>query len=166
MNAILKKISSYNLFNYLLPGVLFVVIVSRITSYDLLVDDIVLGAFVYYFLGLVTSRIGSLVVEPAFKWFKFVEFAPYESFIRAEKEDGKIAVLSEANNMYRTFISLFGMILLACVWESLTQSVAWIQSAEAYLITVVMIFLFALSYRKQTSYITNRISARKHDDHH
>jgi hypothetical protein len=64
MKEILDKLSSYNLFNYLLPGIIFVVLASEITRYSFIHDDIVIGAFLYYFIGLVISRFGSLAIEP------------------------------------------------------------------------------------------------------
>lgn len=67
MKDLLDKISSYNLFNYLFPGILFAVISKEFTSYSLLQDNLIVGAFIYYFIGLVVSRFGSLVIEPASK---------------------------------------------------------------------------------------------------
>ena len=64
MKDLLDKLSSYNLFNYLFPGVLFAAFGDRLTSYSLLIDDIMIGFFIYYFIGLVISRLGSLFLEP------------------------------------------------------------------------------------------------------
>jgi hypothetical protein len=57
MKELLDKISSYNLFNYLLPGVLFATLAEYLTSYHLVQDDLVVGAFVYYFMGLVVMAV-------------------------------------------------------------------------------------------------------------
>lgn len=113
MKELLDKLSSYNIFNYLLPGILFSVIASNTTELDLIQKDLFVGVFVYYFVGLVISRFGSLLVEPLLKKTNFLKFADYKEFIRASEKDKKIEVLSEANNMYRTFISTF--LLLARV---------------------------------------------------
>ena len=77
MKDLLDKISSYNIFNFLLPGVVFAVFVSKTTSFKLMQEDVLSGAFVYYFVGAVISRIGSLVVEPGLKATKLVTFASY-----------------------------------------------------------------------------------------
>ena len=50
MEEILEKISSYNLFNYLLPGILFAVISKEITTYSFLHENIIIGLFLYYFI--------------------------------------------------------------------------------------------------------------------
>src|SRR5882724_7967172 len=112
LNELLNKISSYNLFNYLLPGILFAVIASKLTRYSFLERDVIVAAFLYYFIGLVVSRFGSLVVEPLLKRSGFIKFADYKSFVAASKQDSKIELLSEANNTYRTLCALFILLLL------------------------------------------------------
>ena len=67
MKELLDKLSSYNIFNYLLPGILFSVLASKTTELNLIQIDIILGVFVYYFIGLIISRIGSLIIEPILK---------------------------------------------------------------------------------------------------
>ena len=64
LKELLSKLSSYNLFNYLLPGVIFVAVASKVTRYSFIQEDIVMGLFLYYFIGLVVSRFGSIVIEP------------------------------------------------------------------------------------------------------
>src|SRR5436190_18350950 len=98
MKELLDKISSYNLFNYLLPGVLFAALADIVTSYKFVQPDLLVGAFVYYFFGLVISRLGSLVIEPLLKALSFLHFASYEDFIAVSQKDAKLEVLSEVNN--------------------------------------------------------------------
>ena len=112
MKELLDKISSYNLFNVLLPGILFAVIAKAFTPYLFIQENIIVGAFVYYFIGSVISRFGSLIIEPLLKKIKFLKFADYKDFVSASKEDPKIDILSETNNMYRTFCSMFVLLLL------------------------------------------------------
>ena len=87
MKDILSKISSYNLFNYLLPGIVFSVLAERITTYKIIQTDIIVGLFLYYFCGLVISRIGSLIIEPAMKRVSFIKFAPYKDYVRVSAKD-------------------------------------------------------------------------------
>ena len=70
MKELLDKISSYNLFNYLLPGILFVCISKQFTDYDFIQDNDFIGAFLYYFIGMVISRFGSLCLSPLIDWTK------------------------------------------------------------------------------------------------
>lgn len=111
MNEIFDKISSYNIFNYLLPGTLFAAISDEYSSYSFIQDDVLLGVFYYYFIGLVISRVGSLVIEPFLKKIGFLKFTEYEKFLTASQVDEKLDELSEANNMYRTMCSLFILFL-------------------------------------------------------
>ena len=85
MKDLLEKLSSYNIFNYLLPGVVFVAISSSLTGYSLIQDDIVIGVFLYYFIGLVISRIGSILVEPVLKGLGFLHFSEYRDYSGCQK---------------------------------------------------------------------------------
>ena len=62
MKELIDKISSYNLFNYLVPGVLLAFAADKFTAYSLVQSDLLIGAFLYYFIGLVASRFGSLAL--------------------------------------------------------------------------------------------------------
>ena len=159
MKELLDKISSYNLFNYLLPGVLYAFIASELTTVNLIQKDLIVGAFLYYFIGLIISRIGSIIIEPLLKYLSFIRFADYKEFVQASKKDSKIEILSEANNMYRTFISLFltlGFTVLYSFFELKYPFIReWVLGSVIFLIFIM--FLFA--YRKQTKYITKRIKS-------
>ena len=76
MKELLDKLStSYNLFNYLLPGTIFVAAAQRISAHTFKDENIVVELFLYYFIGMVISRVESLAIEPALKKLKFIEFA-------------------------------------------------------------------------------------------
>ncbi|HZW25907.1 MAG TPA: hypothetical protein VFF26_10525 [Gallionella sp.] len=158
MKDILDKIGTYNIFNYLLPGVLFAVLVTQQTKYNLLQQDVLAGAFVYYFIGSVVSRIGSLVVEPLFKRLRFVSFVPYSDFVSASKADPKIEILSEANNMYRTICALFVCVAITYGYESAAERFPHLNDALPVVLVVGLLVLYSFSYKKQTVYINKRIS--------
>jgi hypothetical protein len=157
MKDLLDKISSYNLFNYLFPGIIFVVISSKITEYSFLQENLILGAFVYYFIGLVISRFGSLLIEPTLTNISFLKFAGYKDFISASKDDPKIELLSEVNNMYRTLCSLFVVLLLFKLYVMLELKLPGLKPYNLYILLVVLLITFLFSYRKQTSFIKERI---------
>jgi uncharacterized BrkB/YihY/UPF0761 family membrane protein len=142
-----------------LPGVLYVYIASELTSVDLVQKDILAAAFLYYFIGLIISRIGSTIVEPLLKKLSFIKFAEYKDYVKASQKDPKIEILSEANNMYRTIISLFLTIGLTMLYSILVikhpDIKNWLIAA-----TILSIFtMFLVAYRKQTNYITKRIKS-------
>lgn len=159
MDKIIDKISTYNLFNYLLPGVLFVVLAKSFLFVDLTQGDIVLDVFIYYFVGLVISRFGSLVIEAPLKKVKFLKFAKHEDFISASKNDPKLEVLSQENNMYRTFIAMFVLLLLSKLYFYIQTIYPFLQNYDFYILTSILLVMFLYSYRKQTIYIFKRINS-------
>lgn len=157
MGDLVSKLSSYNLFNYLLPGVLFAAIADRLTPYRFLQDDLIAAFFVYYFIGLVISRIGSIIIEPIFKYFKFVTFVEYDKFVLASNNDKKIDELSEANNMYRTLCTMFILVILLYAIGSVVEVYPKLSSLSAITGLVALLILFVFAYRKQTAYVVNRV---------
>lgn len=164
MKELLEKLSSYNIFNYLLPGIVFVAISKSLTKYDFIQEDIVIGVFLYYFIGLVISRIGSIVVEPILKWTKFVKFSEYRDYVEASGKDKLIEVLSESNNMYRTFLSLFLSLSFLKVFEFFSERFKCLNIISPEVAIVGLLLLFAFSYRKQTAYITKRVDSVKNKE--
>ncbi|MGR5242063.1 hypothetical protein ACPV36_14295 [Photobacterium damselae] len=158
MNELLAKISSYNLFNYLFPGALFVVLLEELTQFSLRQDDLVLGVFFYYFIGLVISRIGSVLVEPVLKKLRIVKFADYADYLVASKEDGLIVTLSEQNNMFRTLCSVMLCLGGAKVWEFYSLQAPWFSDNMEAIVIGGLGVLFVLAYRKQTAYISTRVA--------
>ena len=161
MKDLLEKLSSYNLFNYLLPGIVFVVILKGITSYSLLQENFVIGVFVYYFIGLVISRFGSLVIEPLLRKLTFLKFADYKEFVSVSKKDEKIELFSEINNMYRTLCSMFILLILLKFYEWMEIQTPILKDWSNYILITLLLFMFLFSYRKQTQYITKRIKANE-----
>lgn len=161
MKEILEKISSYNLFNYLLPGTVFVFILSKISNFNLIQKDLLIGGFLYYFIGLIISRIGSVIIEPILSKISFIKFADYSDFVTYSKVDSKIDILSESNNMYRTMISLFLCLLLTRLYQWLSGLIGLGEHTGSTILLLLVLILFLFSYRKQTNYITKRIVANK-----
>ncbi|MDK2772129.1 MAG: hypothetical protein KYX68_07905 [Flavobacterium sp.] len=162
MKEIIDKISSYNLFNYLFPGIIFVIILREITKYDLVQENNFLGAFLYYFIGLVISRFGSLVIGAILqsKKLNFIKFADYKDFIFASDKDQKIELFSEINNMYRTLISLFCLLLLSKLYQTISDWLNISENLSYILLIIVLIAIFVFSYRKQTGFVVKRVTSR------
>ncbi|HTY39355.1 MAG TPA: hypothetical protein VMH23_19720 [Bacteroidota bacterium] len=159
MKELMDKLTSYNLFNYLLPGVIFVVISKELLGRDFSQENILLGGFLYYFIGMVISRIGSLIIEPILKKVSFLKFADYGNYVTASKKDEKIDLLSEVNNSYRTIVALFvsllslrGYVWCSGVWPVLSEH-------HALIATVFCLAIFLFSYRKQSDYVRKRVDA-------
>ena len=158
---ILSKLSSYNLFNYLLPGVIFVAVAGKFTRYSFVQQDIVIGLFLYYFIGLVISRFGSLAIEPFLRQLSFLTFTDYKDFAAASKKDEKLEILSEVNNTYRTLCSLFTLLLLLKVYEKIEDRFFALKDWSGIILLALLLVMFLFAYRKQTLYIIKRIKTNE-----
>lgn len=159
MDELVKRISSYHIFNFLVPGTVFAYLFNTFVYSDLSIiqNDLFLAFFVYYFIGSIISRVGSVFLS---KWidkiFK-IKKVQYSEYISAESKDSKIDILSEINNMYRTFFSLF-FILSALSIIPLIHN----YNIKSLIISCVFFGLFLLyvfSYKKQTNFIVKRVQA-------
>lgn len=159
MSDFLDKLSSYNLFNYLLPGTLFAGIGTACSSYDFIHENLFIAVFVFYFIGLIISRIGSLALEPLLKKLKFLEYADYAAYVRASLKDKTLGQLSETNNMYRTLCSFILCLVFLVGFDALGAVFLPLKASAPYLLVVGLLLLFLFSYRKQTRYIVSRIRA-------
>lgn len=86
MKDLIDKLTTYNIFNYLFPGVLFVVLAKATTDYNFIQENNFLGAFLYYFIGMTISRFGSVVIEPILRKINFVKFRDYQEYAKASKQ--------------------------------------------------------------------------------
>jgi len=159
MKDLLDKMSSYNLFNYLFPGIVFCVVSETVSGYDLVQPNIVIGIFLYYFVGLVVSRFGSIIIEKILTGLKIVIFAPYSKFIAASKIDPKIEILSESNNMFRTLIAMLICLGLLKLYSFLENATPIFIDFRFPVLGIILLIILVISYKKQTGYITKRIDA-------
>lgn len=159
MEELIKKLEAYNIFNFLLPGIIYVYAMKYYIHINMIFDDIVQMSFVYYFIGLVISRIGSLIIEPMLKKIEFVKFAHYSEYIKASNIDKKIENFSMDNNMFRTFISLFSSILFIKMVYCIIRNIDMIYKFVPTVIILLFIILFLFAYRKQTNYIKKRVES-------
>lgn len=161
MKELLDKLSTYNIFNYLLPGIVFVVLSESVLRRSFLMDDLVIGLFVYYFIGLVISRVGSLLIEPILKKLNLIRFASYAQYLAAAQKDEKIDILLELNNMYRSLSSLFLSLLILWAYEQIEYCIPALEKFTPLLLVALLLLLFIASYRKQTSYLVKRIEQER-----
>lgn len=117
----------------------------------------ILGVFVYYFIGLIISRVGSLIIEPLLKKTKLLNYADYKDFVICSKCDSKLDLFLEINNMYRTLISMLLLLMLLIGYQSLSEFIPFIRNIQDILLLLCLLLLFIFSYKKQTNYITKRI---------
>jgi hypothetical protein len=158
MNDLLNKLSSYNLFNNLLPGAVFCGAGSHFGLFEMPNEDIVTSVFIYYFVGLLIGRFGSLILEPILTLTKVIQYAKYEHYLAASKVDPKLEVMVETANTYRTMAALSVCLAAAfLVREALSRNLLSKPTIYASLLVSVTTLLI-VSTRKQSSFIKKRVS--------
>ena len=160
MKDLLDRLTSYNFFNNLLPGALFAVMATRYTSVTLTSKDLLLAFFIYYFIGLLISRIGSLIIEPLLLKINLVKYSDYSDYLKASKEDQKIETLLEVNNTYRTIIAMFFSLALFKGFDVLSTKYSTLAALGPYILGFFMMILFIWSFKKQSNYINKRVDAQ------
>lgn len=165
MKELLNKLSSYNLFNYLFPGVIFSFLVPATTEYSFIQKDIVIGLFVYYFAGLVVSRVGSLLLEPLLKRLRLVKFTDYKAYVEARKKDETLLTLLEAQNSYRTIAAGFLLLCVLRLYGKIEAAVPILKEYEQSVLIVLLSVLFLVSYLKQSNYVYRRIVVNSSSQH-
>lgn len=157
MEKFLDKLSSYNLLNNLLPGAASCFLMKIYWSKNILSSNVVENMFICYFIGLVISRVGSVIVEPICKKIKWVVYADYKQYISASNEDSKLDILLEINNMFRTMFAMCFVLLIGKLYIYICLTVKVIGVFEKEIVLFGVFLLFAYSYRKQTKYIKRRV---------
>lgn len=166
METILEKLSSYNIFNNLLPGVVFCTLLEKITRFSLIKNQVFENLFMYYLIGMIISRVGSVFIEKIFFSLKFrnksfIEFSDHKEYIEASKIDSLIEILNETNNTYRTMIAVFFLIIVIKLYDWLLydffSSYKQINNMIFLGLCLLIMILFIFSYKKQTAYIKKRV---------
>ena len=157
MNGVIEKLGSYQLLTNLLPGAFFTIAMKYFWGMSLPTDNIVEEILVYYFIGLVVSRIGSLAIEPLLKKFKMIQYTAYPSYVNAVKADQKIDTLSEMNNYLRSLVTCVILLPLMKAFQVMAIHWAWFSLGWKWILLAALILIFILSYRKHSSFIRNRV---------
>lgn len=157
LKLVIDKLSQYNFLTNILPGSVLCIILKYLVGYDLIPDDYYQAGIVFYFVGMVNSRLGSLVVEPLLKAILWVKYAPYSDFLQAEKEDSKITLLSQENNVFRSYVTV--MFISAIVYIYKNYSLDWrcLMRDEPLVLIISLLVIFLFAFRKQTSFVRKRV---------
>lgn len=161
MDKVIDKLSAYNIFTNLFPGVIYCFLADKFFGIPLIQDDLVVAAFLYYFCGMVISRVSSVVLEPLLKKTQFVTFADYKKYVAALAKDELIGVLLETSNSYRSVVALLICILATGGWAATVSAFPIIEPHAHYILLAFLLVLFLFAYRKQTQYIVARVEFHK-----
>lgn len=157
MNEFLNKLSEYHFVQSLVPGMIFTYCSKMFYEINFLTDKPIYDFCVILIIGLIISRIGSIIVEPLLKKIKILNFCNYSDYIKASQNDSTIEKLSETNNLYRVIIATFFILIVEKFYFILSEKIVWLADWSYLLLSVLLIVLFVFSYRKQTNFIKQRI---------
>ncbi len=159
---IIDKLSSYNLFNYLFPGFLFVIILNYTTSYsEVLMDRITVleEIVIIYFTGLVLSRIGSLIIETILLKSSLIKPLNSKDYIQKSKDNLKLEIIFEAMNMYRTLASMSLVLFILTLIEYFSHPEFSAQTLVFTLTEFLLFVLFSFAYSKQRKKVLKCLSS-------
>jgi len=120
-----------------------------------------MNIFIYYFSGMVISRIGSLVIEPICKKTRLVTYAPKEEYVAATQKDNLIGTLLEACNLYRTCAGLCLALILSKIYYHIKIHFIISSDVSWWILIIILLILFVFSYSKQSNHIYSRVKAAK-----
>lgn len=161
METILTKLSEtfshYEILNNLIPGSALCFILSYM-GYPILDYSVGVCIVICYLVGLINSRFSSLVVEGICRKTKFIKWREYEQYNLAKKERPFLESILESANMYRAFLSVFLISLIAYGFQKILPQCGFIQRYDLWILLSLLFLLFLFSYRKQVNnYIVKNI---------
>lgn len=169
LKQIADKISSYNIFNNLYPGIVFCYLLKFMFNINILSDNWFERLIIFYFTGMGLSRFGSLIIEPLMKKIKIRQkallwYAPYKDYEIASNSDKLIPILSEVNNTYRTLVACFACAIVVKLLIMINDKFIQLEynillEFKDWLILFFFLSLFAISYVKQTGYVRRRVES-------
>lgn len=170
MDKIVEKISSYNIFNNVLPGYLFLIFGGNIVgiNFD---KDFLSMLIMAYFAGIVISRLSSIILEKILdkiltsigekrKDKEFVRLS-YQEYVIASKLDEKIVIFNQDCNMYRSFCMLIIILIFLKVLSMYNIFNKINGNFLHIMLLILLLILFVESYRKQNNYIVKRVKIAK-----
>ncbi len=158
MNDLLKQLSSYNLFTNLFPGAAFCVMLSEFFGHPLILENLFAAFFFYYFVGIVISRVGSLLVEPIFRLLHVIEPQSYEDYVIGASVDAELKTLSESSAVYRTLVALPICMGVYQLGYMIADQNSLSPLARACVLFASLFVLFTAAYWKQSRYVSKRIA--------
>lgn len=154
IKLLVDRVSQYGFLVNLIPGTALCLLLEWI-GYDIIpAEGFYISFFVFYFVGVVSNRFGSLFVESILKKMNLVTFISYEKFVEAERKDSKVSTLSMKNNAFRSYIAVFFLSLVALLYKDIDQGCL---RFHLVILLVFLLSLFVISYEKQTDYVKRRV---------
>lgn len=154
INSLFNKLSAYQLLSLILPGASLLGIMKFIFSIDIKVDDNIWWFLLAsYVVGIIISRIGSLLIEETFKKYGIIEKYDVTAYSDKRKEDDLVETLLSFANLYRSFCVLSFCLVIITGIKGYAFCIYWYY----YLLELLLSVLFGASFCKQYKYFKDSI---------
>lgn len=157
MEKIIDKISNYHIFNYIIPGGLFLILCNNYLNIKIEQDKITYFFFISYFIGIIISRVSSLVTEKILCYIFKIKKENYDNYIAAAKKDENIEVLMQDMNMYRSICTMLIILLIIKVAKIFRLYQLIDKDLLILLVFISLIIIFICAYIKQNKYVVSRV---------
>ncbi len=155
-----NKIPFYNILNMLLIGIVFSTLLccanlSKATIFSnyfslIKTDYLKITVFIalMHEVGLVINRISSIILEPFLKFFNLIYWADYKKYVKAQRNDNFLIVLSREYALSRNSTTLFFILtMIGLICWNLAYS----------LVMLFLTVLFLISTSKHSKKIHDRV---------
>ena len=146
INSLFNKLSAYQLLSLMLPGASLLGTLKFIFTIDIKVNENIWWFLLAsYVVGIILSRIGSLLIEEVFKKMGFIKGYNVGNYIAKRKEDDMVETLLSFANLYRSFCALSILMIIVTMVKGYGFCDYW----HYFLLEVLLLLLFAFSFYKQ-----------------
>lgn len=159
MGNIIEKLDSYEIMTNLLPGAFFGMALRLLCGLELPVDNIGEEIVVYYFMGFIINRLGSLIIKPLLLKCNFIKEVDYNEYVKAEKINEKVRTLTEICNYYRSILTANLILLFIKIFSCFKENTGWFLGNWEFCFLLGCATLFLFSYKKQMRFVCKRVGA-------
>lgn len=152
------KLDAYNLFANLVPGAALTYALHYSGFPSPSPDEALAFLLVSFVAGVTANRLGSLLLDPLLRRWKFIKPKDYHSFLMREKADRKLDALVANSGLYRTFFTAGIIYLAAVIIAPLVTPIGGKALLLIFVVAGMAVFLFA--FRKEDGYIHSRIGPK------
>ena len=103
IEKVLDKISKYDIIVNFIPGSVFVYCCKFFGQVDILYNNFLIDIPVIYFYGMLSELIGDALIN-FLKILKIVNYANYDDFLKADKRNSKVSLISRKVSMLKAMI--------------------------------------------------------------
>jgi hypothetical protein len=155
------KLDAYNLVANLVPGAALVYALDY--SGFPTPDPNSLGSFlvVSFVVGVMTNRLGSLIVDPVLRKLKFLHQKDYISFVSAENGSDKLETLVANAGLYRTFFTAGAVYFVLIFSQKIVRKFELDELSVFCFITLIGMVVSLFAFQKEDGYIHKRIKGGK-----